>query len=118
MDTSFYRGALAWEIRVQKIDFFLEEEGGSHFESTYAPVSNDATTFVFPQRHGNGHLVDDVTQCVDHALPDAREISKVENVVELCGSGQHLDLKIEQKRSKNVFKARGMFVYIPRCLFT
>ena len=58
----------------------------------HAPVSNDATALVFPQRHGNGHLVDDVRHRVDHSLPDSRKISKVEDVVELRWRRQHLDL--------------------------
>ena len=57
------------------------------------PVGDDTTTLVLPQRHGSRHVVDDVSDGVDHALPDAAQITQIEDVVKLGWRRQHFDLR-------------------------
>lgn len=57
-------------------------------------VDNRTITLVFPQRHHSADVVDNVRSSVKHALPDSTQVTQVENVMELGGGGQHLDLDL------------------------
>lgn len=66
------------------------------FPTFSSPVSNDATTLVLPQVQQHFLIADGVVAGLEHALPDARQVAQVEDVVELGGRRQHLDLKHTQ----------------------
>jgi hypothetical protein len=57
------------------------------------PIRYDATTLVFPQSDRRLHVADDLSNRVDHSLPDSTQITKIEDVVELGRRWQHLDLR-------------------------
>lgn len=51
------------------------------------PVCNHSAAFMFPQAKQCGHCIDNLSNGIDHALPDTRQISQVEDVVELGRRG-------------------------------
>lgn len=57
-----------------------------------SPVSDDTATLMFPEAKKDFDICDNRTDCIQHALPDARQISQVKYVVEFGWSWQHLDL--------------------------
>lgn len=46
-----------------------------------SPVSYDTAAFMFPEPHQDFDISDHTADSVQHALPDARQISQVEDVV-------------------------------------
>ena len=54
-------------------------------------ISDDTRALVAPQGHEYFGRVADLAGNVEHALPDARQVSQVEDVVELGRRRQHLD---------------------------
>ena len=50
----------------------------------------------------------DVSVCVDHSLPDATQVSQVEDVVELGRSRQHLYLIVEHRM---LYEANRLILY-------
>ena len=48
---------------------------------------------MLPQRHSSRDVVDDVSDGVDHALPDAAQITQIEDVVKFGWRRQHFDLR-------------------------
>ena len=55
-------------------------------------VGNDSRALMFPEPQSHGDILDSILIDVQHPLPDAREVTKVEDVMEFCRCGKHLDL--------------------------
>lgn len=60
--------------------------------NVYESIHNGTEALMFPQRHHFAGIVDDFWGSVQHSLPDSAQVTQVEDVVELGGGGQHLDL--------------------------
>ena len=65
------------------------------------PVCNDSAALMFPKVHEVFFSCDHWGNGVEHPLPDARQITQVENVVELGWCGQHFDLEIYQNEGEH-----------------
>lgn len=57
------------------------------------PVRDDTSALVQPESQGTADGCTLLWAYVEHALPDARQVTQVEDVVELGWSGQHLSLQ-------------------------
>lgn len=55
-------------------------------------ISDDTCALVFPQRHERSRLTDDFGDGPQHTLPNAAQITQVEDVMEFGRGRQHLDL--------------------------
>jgi hypothetical protein len=58
------------------------------------PICNDTAALMFPEAKQDLGVCDDSWQGVDHSLPNTRQVSQVEDVVEFCRRGQHLYLQV------------------------
>lgn len=47
---------------------------------------------MFPQCHERFHTTDHFGDGIDHSLPDAAQVAKIEDVVKFSRSGQHFNL--------------------------
>ena len=56
------------------------------------PVSNDTATLVLPELKEDFLRVNNIWESVDHTLPDTRQVTQVENIMELGRGRQHLNL--------------------------
>lgn len=69
-------------------------------------VRDHSKALMLPERQQDVRFSHHLTQGVDHALPDTRQITQVEDVVELGRRRQHFYLRIDfQRNLKCKFKS-------------
>lgn len=70
------------------------------------PVSNDPCTFTFEKSQECGDIITLLCLNVYHSLPNPRQVSQIEDIMELGWCGKHFHLQCENIKSGYVFTDR------------